>query len=138
MPGGSSDPAFIAYNASSFLISVPEILVNPISQIICTGTPAPITFSVTATGGSYLSMEKNNINISGATSSFYTISSPTSSDSATYSVVVSNVHGSVISTSASLKMGSGTSEWNGTAWIGGAPDETKASFLAVAILQQEI
>lgn len=127
MPGGNSDPAFIAYNASSFLISVPEILVNPISQIICTGTPAPITFSVTATGPDLTyQWKKNNINISGATSSFYTISSPTSSDSATYSVVVSNVHGSVISTSASLKMGSGTSEWNGTAWIGGAPDETKS------------
>lgn len=124
MPGGSSDPAFIAYNASSFLISVPEIVMNPASRIICQGSTEPVTFSVNATGPDLTyQWKKNNINIPGATASSYTISSPTSSDIASYSVVVSNIHGSTVSTPAALKLGSGTSEWNGTTWTGGTPAE---------------
>lgn len=124
MPGGSSDPAFIAYNASSFLISVPEIIVNPTSKIICSGSTLPVTFSVTATGPDLTyQWKKNNINIPGAINSSYTITSPTSSDIASYSVVVSNIHGSTVSVQAALKLGSGTSEWNGTTWTGGTPTE---------------
>ena len=124
MPGGNSDPAFIAYNASSFLISVPEIVVNPTSKIICVGSTDPITFSVSATGPDLTyQWKKNNINISGATASSYTISSPTSTDVASYSVVVSNIHGSTVSTPATLKIGTGTSQWNGSTWVGGAPAE---------------
>lgn len=126
MPGGNSDPAFIAYNASSFLISVPEIVANPTSKIICSGSSAPITFSVAATGPDLTyQWKKNNINISGATSSSYTISSPVASDVASYSVVVSNIHGSTVSLPATLTVGSGTSVWNGSNWAGDAPDEGK-------------
>lgn len=127
MPSGSSDPAFIAYNASSFLISVPEITVNPVSQIICTGSGSAITFSVTATGPDLTyQWKKDNINIPGATSSTYTIASPSApNDVASYTVVVSNIHGSVISKAVTLTQGTGTSEWNGTAWVGGIPTAEK-------------
>lgn len=126
MPGGNSDPAFIAYNANSFLISVPEIIENPISQIICSGKVTPITLSVTATGPDLTyQWKKNNINILGATASSYTIASPTAVDIASYSVMVSNIHGSVISLPATVSAGSGTSEWNGSSWIGGPPSQGK-------------
>ncbi len=127
MPGGNSDPAFIAYNANSFLISVPEIIENPVSAVICSGSTSSITFSVTATGPDLTyQWKKNNINITGATSSSYTIISPSNpSDLASYSVVVSNIHGSVISIPATLTVGTGTSEWDGLTWIGGAPTADK-------------
>lgn len=128
MPSGSSDPAFIAYNANSFLISVPTIVENPVSAIICTGTStSAITFSVTATGPDLTyQWKKNNTNIIGATASTYTIANPAvPADLASYSVVISNVHGSVISSPATIILGTGTSEWNGSAWIGGTPTAQK-------------
>jgi len=126
MPGGNSDPAFIAYNASSFLISVPEIVVNPVSKIICTGSGSAITFSISASGPDLTyQWKKNNINISGATAATYTITNPTTADIASYSVVVSNIHGSAVSMPATLTAGAGTSEWNGSIWIGGTPSEAK-------------
>jgi len=124
MPGGDSDPAFIAYNAGSFGIEMPVITINPVSQFICVGASGPITFTVTATGsGLTYQWKKNNVNIPGATASTYTIASPTGVDIASYSVVVSNSSGSAIGT-ATLSAGGGTSEWNGTTWVGGVPGIT--------------
>ncbi len=62
------------------------------------------TFTVTATGTAPLRYQwrKNGINISGATSSVYTIVSVTTTNAGTYSVVVSNAAGSKTSNNATL------------------------------------
>ena len=128
MPSGSSDPAFIAYNANSFLISVPNIVENPAAAVICTGTTSSsVTFSVTATGPDLTyQWKKNNINIPGATSASYTIVNPSApTDLASYSVVVSNSHGSAVSAPATLTLGTGDSIWDGTSWTGGTPTAQK-------------
>jgi len=121
MPGGDSDPAFIAYNAESFIIGAPTIVVNPIAQYICDLNPGPVKFSVIAVGPNLTyQWKKNNVSIPGATSPSYIISSPTAIDMGNYSVLVSNMYGSVIGTTT-LTAGGGISEWNGTSWIGGTP-----------------
>lgn len=128
MPSGSSDPAFIAYNANSFLISVPNIVENPASAIVCTGTTSTsVTFSVTATGPDLTyQWKKNNINIPGATNASYTIVNPSiPGDLASYSVVVSNSHGTAVSAPANLTLGTGDSIWDGTSWTGGTPTAQK-------------
>lgn len=103
MPSGVSDPAFIAYNGNSLLIPAPQITQHPASVVACVGTGTSATFSVTATGNNMTyQWKKNGINISGATSSTYTISNVSASDVATYTVVVTNAAGSVVSNEAYL------------------------------------
>lgn len=103
MPSGVSDPAFIAYNGNSLLIPAPQITQHPASVVACVGTGTSATFSVTATGNNITyQWKKNGINISGATSSSYTISNVSASDVATYTVVVTNSAGSVVSNEAYL------------------------------------
>ncbi|HEX9980192.1 MAG TPA: T9SS sorting signal type C domain-containing protein [Flavobacterium sp.] len=98
MPGGDSDPAFIAYNAAAFLIPAPVITVQPVSQVVCPNTSGSVTFSVTATGiGLSYQWRKNGIDITGATAASYTINNVITSDAASYTVIVSNPSGSVIS-----------------------------------------
>lgn len=66
----------------------PSISVHPVSQTKCTGQS--VTFSVTAAGSSpSYQWTKNGSNISGATSSSYTISSTVAGDAANYAVIVS-------------------------------------------------
>src|ERR1017187_2173541 len=80
----------------------PIILVQPSSQtVLLSGS---VTFSVMAFSGTTLSYQwmKNGVNISGATSSSYTISSVTNNDAAGYSVLVVNGGGSVTSSTATL------------------------------------
>ena len=82
--------------------TAPVITNQPQSTTVFEGNVA--SFSVTATGTPPLSYQwrKNTINISGATSSTYVISSAAESDEGNYSVVVSNSAGSVTSNSATL------------------------------------
>src|ERR1017187_2029687 len=80
----------------------PVILVQPSSQtVLLSGS---VTFSVTAFSGTTLSYQwmKNGVNISGATSSSYTISPVTTNDATGYSVLVVNGGGSVTSSTATL------------------------------------
>jgi len=99
MPGGDSDPAFIAYNAAAFLIPSPLITSQPGSYIACIGSPSLATFSVTAVGsGLTYQWRRNGVNIPGATGSSYMAGGViTAADVGAYTVVVSNVSGSVIS-----------------------------------------
>ena len=100
---GTSDPAFIAYNADAFIIPAPIITVQPVSQVVCPNVSNSVTFSVTATGGSLTyQWRKNNTDIPGATASTYTIASVISSSAGAYSVIVSNPVGSVSSNIAYL------------------------------------
>ncbi|MEP7165297.1 MAG: immunoglobulin domain-containing protein [Ferruginibacter sp.] len=102
---GTSDPAFIAYNANSFNIPAPVITVQPVSQIICPNVSNSVTLSVTATGpGLTYQWRKNGADISGATSLTYIIANVISSSAGTYTVIVSNTAGSVSSNPAYLNI----------------------------------
>jgi PKD repeat protein len=82
--------------------SPPTISSHPQSQTV--NLSQSVTFSVTATGNPMPTYQwrKNGNNISGATSSSYTINSVTVNDSGSYDVVVTNSQGSVTSNSARL------------------------------------
>jgi len=102
-PGGESDPAFVAYNTDAFVISPPEIVEQPQTQIVCTGTNQKATFSVTATGtGNTYQWKKNGVNIPGATGTTYIVDPVTAADAGTYEVIVTNSSGTAISDRAYL------------------------------------
>ena len=82
--------------------TAPAITTQPQGQTVSAG--ANVTFTVTATGTAPLTYQwrKGGANISGATSSSYSITSTTTNDSGSYDVVVANSCGSVTSTTATL------------------------------------
>ena len=90
--------------------TAPVITLQPQSQLACTGATA--TFTVTATGPGPLSYQwrkdgnnlSNGGNISGADSSTLTIQPVSTSDRASYDVVVGNPAGSVTSQPAALRV----------------------------------
>src|SRR5688572_11661979 len=84
--------------------TAPVITNQPQSISVSEGSQA--SFSVTATGTQPISYQwrKNGVNISGATSATYTISSVVPADAGNYSVVVSNSAGSVTSSNAALSV----------------------------------
>jgi glucose/arabinose dehydrogenase len=88
----------ISYTSST----APVITAQPQSVTVAQGNPA--SFSVSATGSAPLSYQwrKNGVNISGAVSSTYSISSTATGDAGTYSVVVTNAVGSSTSNNATL------------------------------------
>jgi hypothetical protein len=86
----------------------PSITTQPASQTVTAGQTA--SFSVAATGTAPLSYQwkKNSTTISGATSSSYTTPATTTSDNgAQFTVVVSNVAGSLTSNVATLTVNPG-------------------------------
>ena len=84
--------------------TAPVITNQPQSISVSEGSQA--SFSVTATGTQPITYQwrKNGVNISGATSATYTISSVVPADAGNYSVVVSNSAGSVTSNNAALSV----------------------------------
>lgn len=83
--------------------AAPTITTQPANQSVSVGQPA--TFSVTATGTAPLSYQwqKNNANISGATSASYSTAATVSGDNAaTFRVIVTNPAGSATSNAATL------------------------------------
>ncbi|MGZ8541984.1 MAG: PQQ-dependent sugar dehydrogenase, partial [Chitinophagaceae bacterium] len=88
----------ITYTSSS----APVITNQPQSLTVAQGNTA--TFKVSVTGGLPFSYQwrKDSANISGATSSSYTISSVSAASAGTYSVVISNAFGNVTSKNATL------------------------------------
>jgi autotransporter-associated beta strand protein len=83
----------------------PNILTNPVSQTIAGGATA--TFNVSATGVPDPSYQwlKNGTNLIGQSGSTLTISNADVSDAGTYSVIVSNIAGTVTSSTATLTVG---------------------------------
>lgn len=90
------------YKVIYTLNTAPAIVNHPSNVTVTAGQPA--SFSVTATGTAPLSYQwqKNNVNISGATSSSHSIGSTQASDAGNYRVVVSNSAGSATSNNAQL------------------------------------
>jgi hypothetical protein len=89
----------------------PTITTQPAAQTVTAGATA--SFSVSASGTPPLSYkwQKNSVAISGATSSTYTTPATTTSDNgAQFSVVVSNMAGSVTSSVVTLTVTAGTTE----------------------------
>ncbi len=85
--------------------TAPSFTLQPASQTVVVGQPA--SFSVMATGTAPLSYQwqKNNANISGATSASYTTPATVSGDNgATFRVIVSNSAGNVTSNAATLTL----------------------------------
>ena len=80
----------------------PAIVAQPASLIVTQSQDA--AFSVTPAGTTPLSCQWqfNNVPISGATATNYTVSSAQSTNAGSYSVIVTNVYGSVTSTVATL------------------------------------
>ncbi len=105
VPAGLTNVIAIAAGDTHSLVlrmDPPRITAQPQNQSVFLGSPA--TFTVSATGSSPLSFRwrKGGANISGATSSSYTIGSAQTNDAGTYSVVLSNAAGVVTSTNATL------------------------------------
>ena len=84
------------------LTQLPQIVNHPLSKTVY--ATEPVTFSVTATGSNPISYQwqKNNVNISGATSSTYTINATSATDAGAYRVIVTNSVSSVTSNAATL------------------------------------
>ena len=80
----------------------PTVTTQPADQTVITGASA--SFSVSATGTSPLAYQwkKNGTDISGATSSTYKIAATSLTDSAVFTVVVSNGAGTATSSNATL------------------------------------
>ncbi len=79
----------------------PVITTQPASQTVCVGNP--VTFSVTATGGTLsYQWRRNGTAIAGATSNTLTINSAAASDAGSYDVVVTNACGGTTSSPATL------------------------------------
>ncbi len=94
----------VTSNTAALTVSVPPTIAGqPSNQTVTIGQTA--TFSITAAGTAPLSYQwrKNDANISGATAATYTTPATVSSDNgAQFTVVVSNLAGSIASTAATL------------------------------------
>ncbi|MFO1451546.1 MAG: immunoglobulin domain-containing protein [Opitutaceae bacterium] len=86
--------------------AAPVITTQPAAQAVTTG--ANVTFTVVATGNPSPSFQwhQDGANIPGATNSTFSLSNVQLTSAGNYSVVVSNIHGSVTSTSALLTVSS--------------------------------
>ena len=99
-------------NAARLIVTsstTPQITYDPVDQLVAVGQPA--TFRVFATGAGTLAYEwqKNGTAISGATGASYTVAAAALSDSgALYRCVVTNASGGVTSSSAMLKVTTGS------------------------------
>jgi len=93
-------------NAASLTVTAaavaPSITTQPTSLSVDAGQPASFSAAASGTATLYYQWRKNGTAISGATNSTYTIATATTTDAASYSVVVNNTAGSVTSNSATL------------------------------------
>src|SRR5204862_5331417 len=83
----------------------PNILTNPAAQIVAGGATATFTVSATGIPDPNYQWLKNGTNLLGETGSTLTITSADVNDAGTYSVIVSNIAGTVTSSTATLTVG---------------------------------
>jgi hypothetical protein len=96
--------AFVLVGSATGATTVPpQITQQPANQAVLSGQPATFTVSATGTPSLSYQWQRNNSNISGATSTSYTLSNPTLADSgAMFRCLVSNAYGTATSTAATL------------------------------------
>ncbi len=90
-------------NAAVLTVNTPVVLLQPQSQTGCVGTSLTFTTNISGSGLNY-QWQKNQVNISGATNSSYTIASPVLSDTGSYRVIGTNSCGTATSNAAVLNM----------------------------------
>jgi hypothetical protein len=92
----------VTSNAAALVVNcpVPVITGQPTTQTLNVG--GNVTFSVSATGATSYQWKKAGVNISGATTSSYSITGLISGDASAYTVDVTNACGTVTSTAATL------------------------------------
>ncbi len=84
----------------------PAIITQPASISGTLGQSASFTVTSTGAPAPAYQWKKDGINITGATSATYTISSPVIGDAGSYTVVATNASGSATSSAATLALGS--------------------------------
>jgi hypothetical protein len=101
--GGALDQDFalVIYNAGTGCTAA-AVTTNPTAQTVCAGTSTTLTAAGTGTGPLSFQWRKGGSNVSGATSSSFTITSPVVGDSGSYDCVISNSCGSATTTAAAL------------------------------------
>jgi hypothetical protein len=99
---GNATTSVTSSSATLTVLIAPAITAQPANVTVTQGNAA--SFSVTATGTAPLSFQwlKNGVPISGANSNVLTLSLVTTNDAASYSVVVTNIVGTLASSSATL------------------------------------
>jgi hypothetical protein len=89
--------------SSTTKVTIPGFAIQPASLTVTAGQPATFSVTVTGTAPFTYQWQKNNVNISGATSLTYILSATVSGDNgATFRVIVTNSAGSATSASATL------------------------------------
>ncbi|TAL00382.1 MAG: hypothetical protein EPO07_09750, partial [Verrucomicrobia bacterium] len=91
------------YRNLAQLGTAPNIVSPPANTSVTVGNPAAFTVSATGTQLNY-QWRFNGTNIAGATNSSFSIANTAFSDAGAYSVIISNLLGSVISSEASLSV----------------------------------
>jgi formylglycine-generating enzyme required for sulfatase activity len=84
--------------------SIPAITTQPANKTVTPGSAVTLNVVATGSGLSY-QWRKDGVNISGATGGSYSIASVQNTNAGTYTVVISNVSGTVTSQSAQLSVG---------------------------------
>lgn len=105
--GGGDARLLAAINATTWLYGwvpqlAPNILSNPTNKSVVAGGPAAFQVSATGVPAPVFQWLRNGTNIADATNATYNITAATIDDAGTYSVIVSNDAGAVLSTSATL------------------------------------
>jgi plastocyanin len=102
----TSDNAVLTVNLAG---SVPVFTTQPVSQTVTVGSPVTFLAAASGTPAPTYQWQKNGVNISGATSTAYTISSVVTGIAGTATVVATNSAGSATSNGAVLTVNSAQS-----------------------------
>lgn len=86
------------------ILTKPSITKQPVGTVVSYSEQAAFSVTASGTGPLRYQWKKNGVSISGATSPNYTIMSATASDSADYTVQITNTLGSVTSQAAHLRV----------------------------------
>src|SRR6266545_1463268 len=100
-------PSFPDGEIRGQVVAAPVITTQPASTNVIAGNPATITVSATGVPTPTYQWRKNGTDIDGATNTSYTISNVQPSDAGNYTVLVTNLAGSVTSAVASLGVNNG-------------------------------
>ncbi len=105
---GSCGAAATSNAAALTVNAVTSIATQPVSQTLCTGSPASFTVAASGTGPITYQWRKNGSNIAGATNSTYAIAAVVTGDAASYDVVVMGTCGTATSIATPLTVNSAT------------------------------